>query len=304
MNNHAGELNHKPKHALANVLCVRSRFTLKMFCVLAFLCYSVFVAMPAHAQQTSKEPVVIAKVNGDMIFDYEYESFIATLPPNVQEQAALPESYPKLLEHLIQMRVLSNHARALDIHKDREVVALIKSYEERALVDLYVRAQIESQLDESKVRQIYNQTIKEQTESEEVRARHILLENENDAIEIIKKLDAGENFNDLARQHSKGPSGPNGGDLGYFSEGQMVPEFEKHTFALQPGAYSKTPVKTQFGWHVVLLEDRRIKTLPSFAELEPQIRAQEERKIADRIITQSLENISIEKFDLNGKALQ
>ena len=104
-----------------------------------------------------------------------------------------------------------------------------------------------------------------------IRARHILVETEEEANSLIEDLNGGRDFAELAREESTGPSGPNGGDLGFFGRGQMVPSFEQAAFALEDGEIS-APVQTQFGWHVIKVEERRAAPVPTFGQLSPEIR--------------------------------
>src|SRR5690606_21794865 len=107
---------------------------------------------------------------------------------------------------------------------------------------------------------------------EEVNARHILVKTEDEAKAIISELDAGKDFAELAKAKSEDSNKSDGGDLGWFTKGRMVPEFEEAAFALEKGAYTKAPVKSQFGYHVIKLEDRRDVQPPAFEQVEPQIR--------------------------------
>ncbi len=110
--------------------------------------------------------------------------------------------------------------------------------------------------------------------SEEVKARHILVKTKEEADAIIKQLDGGANFEELANQHTTDPSGKTtGGDLGYFGPGQMVPEFDAAAQALAVGSYSKEPVQTQFGFHIIKVEDKRPVAPPAFEQVRDQIRS-------------------------------
>ncbi len=106
----------------------------------------------------------------------------------------------------------------------------------------------------------------------QLKARHILVKTEDEAKEIIKELEGGADFAELAKAKSTGPSGTKGGDLGTFGKGQMVPEFEAAAFALEVGEFSKEPVKTQFGFHVIKVEDKLDQPLPTFEEAREQLR--------------------------------
>ncbi len=264
----------------------------------------------AYAQDTSKQAtdvndnkkIIVAIIDDKPIFRNEYLSFLATLPQEVQAQANTEEAYKQLLTHLVQMRVLSNKARELGIDADPQVVSLVRAYEERTLVDIYLRAQVGAQLNEKAIRKIYNEMIKQQSSQEEMQASHILVDTLEQATELVDQLNKGSDFADLARQHSKGPSGANGGDLGYFSTGQMVPAFEESAFKLSEGEYTKNPVKTQFGWHIILAGNKRLQTLPSFEQARVQIEEQESNRLADDVVQKHLSTVKIEMFDIEGKS--
>jgi peptidyl-prolyl cis-trans isomerase C len=119
--------------------------------------------------------------------------------------------------------------------------------------------------------------------SEEFNASHILVESEKEALKILNSLKAGSNFSKLAQEKSTGPSGPNGGQLGWFGPGQMVPEFEAAVLVLEIGNISQ-PVKTQFGWHLVKLNDRRVKALPTFEEMKPELVQQLSQARIDQLL--------------------
>ncbi len=144
---------------------------------------------------------------------------------------------------------------------------------------------------EEAVNAAYEKLKSEFEPKEEIRARHILVVKEDEARDVVAKLDAGEDFVELAKTTSVGPSGPQGGDLGFFGEGQMVKPFSDAAFAMEPGTYTKDPVKTQFGWHVIKLEERR-NTQPPALE---QVRGELENQISNDAVSSLIE-------DLRGKA--
>ncbi len=151
----------------------------------------------------------------------------------------------------------------------------------RAKRDIYVQHHISEKITDADVQTRYDQLIKQFASGKEVKARHILVKKKEEAEAIIKELDGGADFVELAKTKSTGPSGPRGGDLGYFGKGQMVPAFETAAFALKKGEYSKEPVKSSFGYHVIKVEDEREKSPPPVAEVAPQLKillAQEKLK--------------------------
>ena len=142
----------------------------------------------------------------------------------------------------------------------------------RALRNEFFRVNVDEKITEAELKAFYDKEVGSKPAEKEVKARHILLKEEKEALDVIKELDGGADFAELAKKKSTGPSGPRGGDLGFFGKGQMVPAFEAAAFALDKGAYTKTPVKTQFGYHVVLVEDAREAPKPSFDETKGNIR--------------------------------
>ena len=135
---------------------------------------------------------------------------------------------------------------------------------------------------------------------EEVHARHVLLDSEADARAVIAELDKGGSFAEIAKARSKDPSAAqNEGDLGYFTHEAMVPEFSTAAFAMPKGSWSKDPVQSQFGWHVILVEDKRTTT-PTFAEKEPQLREEVSRQILTSLLDDARGGAQIERFNIDG----
>ncbi len=131
----------------------------------------------------------------------------------------------------------------------------------------------------------------------EVSARHILLKEEAEAKAAIVALDGGADFAELARERSTGPSGPNGGDLGFFTKEQMVPEFAEVAFAMEPGSHSEEPVQTQFGWHVIKVEARRDSQPPAFEEMADQLRDEASRAAVTEVLSGLREAAAVEIVD-------
>lgn len=141
----------------------------------------------------------------------------------------------------------------------------------RTLRTNYLVEVLAAEVDEEALQSAYDEAVAGFEPEEERKARHILVETEEDARAVIEELDGGADFATLATERSTGPSAANGGDLGFFGRGRMVPVFEDAAFALDVGGYTPDPVESQFGWHVIYLEDVRESAAPSFAELAPQI---------------------------------
>ncbi|MGU3401250.1 peptidylprolyl isomerase [Brucellaceae bacterium D45D] len=236
-------------------------------------------AKPADAAQTTAAPAeqedpskVLATVNGTDVTVGEVDQAAGDLDPQF---ARLPVEQRRLaaLAALIDIKVLATEAQKDKLDQTDEFKKRLEFLRERALHNEYFKDAIVDKISDDEVRARYDKEIAAIPPQVEVRARHILVKTKEEADAIIKKLEGGAKFEDLAKESSTDGSAANGGDLGYFSEGQMVPEFEKATFALKPGEYTKEPVQTQFGFHVIQLEDRRTKQPPSFDEVKDQIRS-------------------------------
>ena len=135
------------------------------------------------------------------------------------------------------------------------------------------------------------------TPQQEVSARHILVKTEEEAKVIIKDLEAGKDFIELAKEKSTGPSGPNGGDLGFFGPGRMVPEFEQAAFKLEKGAFTKEPVKTQFGFHIIRVDEKRDQPKPTYEQSKQQIRQLMLTEAYGKAIEQSRTEVGVELLD-------
>ena len=145
----------------------------------------------------------------------------------------------------------------------------------------------------------YKEIAADEDSRTEIRARHILVNTEAEAEDIIRRLKEGESFEELAKTLSIGPSGPNGGDLGYFQRGDMVPSFADASFALEVGAISENPVQTNFGWHIIKAEDRRVIPIPPLAEIGVQIGQAMASELASKIADELYEKAKIRRLDLD-----
>ena len=146
------------------------------------------------------------------------------------------------------------------------------------------------------VLEAYKNTTMSMQALEEFNASHILVESKVQALELLDSLTSGSDFSDLAKKKSAGPSGPNGGQLGWFGPGQMVPEFEAAVLVLEIGNVSQ-PVKTQFGWHIVKLNDRRARPLPTFEEMKPELVQQLSQTRIDELLKIETDTSKVELFD-------
>lgn len=224
---------------------------------------------PVLAQEEPKIPV--ATVNGEEIFLDEVMALTDRLPAEMRQQP-LDTYFDRLVDDIIDSRLAAAAGNEAGLTEDPDILRRMSIAAQRVLAEAWISREIRNRVTEDELKSAYEIYVADTGSREEVKARHILVAEKQTAEEIIKQLDEGGDFVALAKEKSTGPSGPNGGDLGYFGRGAMVPTFETAAFALEAGQYSKTPVQTQFGWHIILLEDKRTAAPPSFDELAPQLR--------------------------------
>ena len=247
------------------------------------------------AQDTTPEDdPVVATVNGKAIHRSKVMQAALNLPPQVQAQ--LDQIFPVLVERMVDFELLTDAANKAGLANDEEVQRRVAELTEGVMRELYLTRKVEADVTEEAIRERYDAMVAASPTKEEVSARHILLENEEDARQVIAQLDEGGDFAELAGEKSIGPTSSRGGDLGYFASDQMVPEFSEAAFALETGSYTKDPVQTQFGWHVILLEDRRSQAPPSFEASEEKLREEVERSVVEGLITELRSGATIELF--------
>lgn len=227
-------------------------------------------AETGSGQDDATTPMVIATINGSPVTINLLASLINQLPENLRSQP-IASYYDNLVDDIIDTRLAADQAIASGIVDDPLLKELADRAMHRVLAEAWINQQIGEQLSEDAIADAYDKLVQDTESRTEIQARHILVATEEEAIAVIRRLDEGEDFITLAKELSTGPSGPNGGNLGYFGRGAMVPAFEQASFALEPGQHSSEAVQTQFGWHIIKMEDRRIAEAPSLEEARPEL---------------------------------
>lgn len=265
------------------------------------------VAVPAMAQEkaaTAGDDPVVARVNGDEI----RRSEIVREFQSVGSQAAqLPASvlYPQLLEKAIVTKLVSKQGYAQKLDNDKEVKDRLKMSEAQIVADIYVHRTIQPKITDDKIKSRYDQLASKYKPEDEVRARHILVPTEAEASDIIKQLKGGADFQKLAAEKSKDSgSMKQGGDLGYFVKESMVKPFADAAFALKNGEITEKPVKTDFGYHVIKVEDRRKSAPPPLAEVKDQIMNQVGQEMVQSMIKDMIAKAKIERFAPDGTPMK
>lgn len=241
--------------------------------------YKMLAAVAVVALMAAQGPVlaqdaadpVVATVAGQEVRQSELTLAIGGLDP---QMAQLPEEQKRVaaLSAIIDVKLLAADASKEGLQDDATFKQRVAYLTDRELHNAYFKKHVVDMVTPEEVKARYDKEVAAIPPQEEVKARHILLKTEEEAKAVIAELDGGKDFIELAKAKSEDPNKADGGDLGYFSKGRMVPEFEAVAFTLDKGAYTKTPVKSQFGFHVILVEDKRAVAAPPLEQVEPQVR--------------------------------
>lgn len=214
---------------------------------------------------------VLAVSAGHEITEKELNELIANYPPEQQIYLSSPQAKDELLEQLIGFHLFSKMAEEEKIKESKEYKETLAKMENELASHMAATSVIEKvTLDDAEVKAYYDANPAQFTTGEQVKAKHILVEEEDAAKKIAEEIAAGKSFEDAAQEYSTCPSKEKGGDLGYFGKGQMVPEFEKAAFEGNVGEVIG-PVKTQFGYHLIVVEDKKEKEVLSFEAVKDQL---------------------------------
>ena len=254
------------------------------------------------AQAEPDPDPVLAKVNGQPIHLSEVKAAAETLPP--QARGMPPQQlYPMLLEQLVDAQALVVEAKKTGLDKDPDVQRTMRMTEDRALASALLNKVVRPQVSDDALKARYDQEYAGKTGDVEVHARHILVPDEATAKKIIADLKKGGDFAALSKEYSKDPgAAQQGGDLGFFKKTDMVPEFANVAFALKDKEVSPTPVKTQFGWHVIETLEHRTSQPPSFEQAKDELRQQVAQAAVQKEVAQARGDVTVEKFNPDGSA--
>lgn len=236
----------------------------------ALIAGMIALTSAGFSQSLAQEDKVVAKIGDRVITNADLDQAMQDL---AQQFRNVPEAErrARVLDSIIDMNVLAMKAEKEGMQDDVALKRRIALLRTRVLHNGYFQTKIQPTVTEEAIRARFEKEMAGATPEQEVSARHILVKTEEEAKAIIKELEGGADFIELAKKKSTGPSGPQGGDLGFFGPGRMVPSFEKAAFALEKGAYSKEPVKSQFGYHIIKVDDKRDTPLPTYEQSREQI---------------------------------
>jgi len=246
-----------------------------------------------------KDPVV-ATVNGQPIYLSELQVAQQALPPQYRNMP-LSSVYPALLDRIIDSKLVVADGKKNKVEADPDFKKRMAFVEDQVVQDFWLQKELAKRVTPDKLQARYQEKLKSMPAEDEVHARHILVATEQEAKDLLAELKKGTPFDKLAREKSTDKaSGAEGGDLGWFKRTDMVKEFSDAAFALKKGELSETPVKTQFGFHLIKVEDRRQAPPPSFEELADQIREEVQRETVTQYLDQLRSNAKVEKFNMDG----
>ena len=248
--------------------------------------------------QTEADPLV-AIVDGHPIRLTELGKASDTLPENLR---AMPFDalYPALLERMIDHQALVSMARRQGLDDIPDIKREITAAVENVLEAAYLRREALSKVTDQAIQNRYNQEFGNRAATEEVRARHILVGTEAEAANLLAELKKGADFATLAGTLSKDPDGKRGGDLGFFRREQVWPSFADLVFSLPPGQVGPRPVRNEFGWHVVKVEERRLVAPPSLPDVRDSIRQQLVAQAVRQAVKQARAQLPIREFNIDG----
>ncbi len=220
--------------------------------------------------QAEEGRIPVGTLNGETIWLDEVMRQAERLPAQFR-QTPMANYFDQLLADMVDSRIAANAARAEKYDTKEEIVSAMKTAADRVLAESWIGDKIADDVNDKAVEKAYQIFAADTASREQVTAAHILVATKDEAISIIDSLESGADFAELAKSKSTGPSGPNGGSLGTFGRGQMVPAFENAAFTLEIGKFTKKPVQTQFGWHVIKVEAKETAPAPTIDAMRDQL---------------------------------
>jgi len=254
----------------------------------AILALALAAACPASAK-------VLATVDGMEITDDDVQVALEDLGPTLPQQIEGPQREAYVLDYLIDLRLVARKAAAEKMGESPDAARRLAYYRDKVMMETLLGKVAKDGATDAAMKQVYEDAAAKQTSEEEISARHILVPTEDEAKAALKRVKGGEDFAKVADEVSKDP-GSKGGDLGWFTKDRMVPEFGDAAYKLKKGEISD-PVKSQFGWHVIKLEDRRRKPFPSFEEVKTQVAQYVAQKSQSELIMKLREGAKIDRAE-------
>jgi peptidyl-prolyl cis-trans isomerase C len=274
------------------------RFGLATAAATGCLALVLLSALPVRAQDANP---VLAKVNGAEIRQSDLALAEEELGPSLAQMDPATKK-DNVLSFLIDMKIVAKAAEDKKIENNEDFKKRLAFTRNRLLMDSLLAVEGKAATTDDAMKKVYEDASKQITGEQEVHARHILVETEDEAKAIEAELKKGADFAELAKKKSKDPGASDGGDLGFFTKDQMVPEFSAVAFTLEPGKISD-PVKSQFGWHIIKVEEKRNRQAPAFDQVKPQIETYVTRKAQADYVAKLREAAKVERMDKPDEAV-
>ena len=271
-----------------------TKFGLRLGLAVATGCVALVLlsGLPLRAQDANP---VLAKVNGAEIRQSDLALAEEELGPSLAQMDPATKK-ENVLSFLIDMKIVSKAAEDKKVENNEEFKKRLAFTRSRLLMDSLLATEGKAATTDDAMKKVYEDASKQITGEQEVHARHILVETEDEAKAVAEELKKGADFAELAKKKSKDPGASDGGDLGFFTKEQMVPEFSAVAFTLEPGKISD-PVKSQFGWHIIKVEEKRSRKAPDFDQVRAQIETYVIRKAQAEYVGKLREAAKIERMD-------
>lgn len=273
----------------------RCRNGLRMTSAIALLAGVCLACPPSTRALAQAADPVLARVNGVEIHQSDLALAEEDIGSNIPAQTAEAKR-DYLINYVADMILVAKAAEAKKIPDTDDFKQRLAFARNKVLMETLLQSEAKSAVTDQAMHKVYDDAAKQMSDEMEVRARHILVEKEDEAKAIVAELKKGADFAELAKQKSKDPGAAEGGDLGYFTKEQMVPEFSEAAFKLEKGQISD-PVHTQFGWHIIKVEDKRKRQLPEFDKVRDQIETFVQRKAQVDYVTKLRADSKIERLD-------
>src|SRR5260370_11317891 len=241
------------------------------------------------------EDKVLAKVNGSEIRQSDVALAEEELGPSLAQMGPATKD-ENVLSFLIDMKIVSKAAEDKKVQDSEDFKKRLAFTRSRLLMDSLLAGEGKTATNDEAMKKVYEDASKQISGEEEVHARHILVETEDEAKAVAEELKKGADFAELAKKKSKDPGASDGGDLGFFTKDQMVPEFSNVAFTLEPGKISD-PVKSQFGWHIIKVEEKRNRKAPDFEQAKAQLETYGTRKAQADYVAKLREAAKVERMD-------
>ncbi|WP_455480913.1 peptidylprolyl isomerase [Bartonella sp. B12(2025)] len=250
------------------------------------------------SEKTVPPSHVMAVIDGKNITVGQLDELALEINPNL---ARFPDEQRRImvLKAYLDMQALAKAAIKESIDKTEAYDKRMAVMRENVLQQLYFKQMVVDKISDADLEALYNKEVAALPKEDEVKARHILVKTKKEAEAVIKRLNKGENFEEIAKKSSTDGSAPVGGDLGYFSHGQMVKPFEDAAFGLKVGEYTKKPVESPFGWHIIKVEDRRVKQPPAFDDIKEMLRTQLIKERYQKLIVDLRSKVDVKYPDPN-----